>query len=42
MAEKGHWFLDNPWLLLALHMALFVGLFYLIWGWLDISRIPGR
>lgn len=41
MAEKEHWLLDNPWLLLALHAALFVGL-YLVWGWLDIARIPGR
>ncbi|BCP67325.1 hypothetical protein [Thermus thermophilus] len=41
MTEKGHWLLDNPWLLLTLHVVLFVGL-YLIWGWLDISRVPGR
>lgn len=39
MPEKEHWLLDNPWLLLLLHTVLFVGL-YLIWGWLDITRIP--
>ncbi|GAA5335407.1 MULTISPECIES: hypothetical protein [Thermus] len=39
MPEKEHWLLDNPWLLLGIHVVLFVGL-YLVWGWLDISRIP--
>ncbi len=37
---KGSW-LDNPWFLLVAHVLLFVVL-YLLWGWWDISRVPGR
>jgi hypothetical protein len=39
MPEKGHWLLDNPWLLLFIHVALFV-ILYLAWGWMDIARVP--
>jgi len=39
MPEKGLWLLDNPWLLLFIHVALFV-ILYLAWGWMDIARVP--